>query len=173
METPLEKQFFTRLLLDIERRELPDCGLYFTNGALQWNGKPIETLSCKLAEEGRELHAFAAAKQGAPNGIVLMVVMMLNGEAKWSQEWAVDMKRIANISFELVKRFLELTGHIKTDRQGIELMYPAYGLRVPELVVPEPNTIDPNRVKSYASTPLPDVPEDDDPQSNEGAPHPV
>lgn len=162
METPLEKQFFTRLLLDIERRELPDCGLYFTHGALQWNGKPIESLSCKLPEEGRELHAFAVAKDGVPNGIVLMVVMMLKGEAKWSQEWTIDLKKIANISFELVKRFLEQTGHIKTDRQGVELMYPAYGLRVPELAIPEPNTFDPNRTKSYAQTPLPNVPEDED-----------
>lgn len=162
MDTPLERQFFLRLLLDIERRDLPDCGLYTTLGALQWNGKPIETLSCSLPEDGRELHAFVTAKEGVPGGCVLMVVMMLKGEAKWSQEWTFDPKRLANLSFELVKKFLELCGHIKTDRQGIELMYPAYGLAVPPKEEVTPNTIDPNRVKSYATTPLPDVPEDGD-----------
>lgn len=162
MDTPLEKQFFMRLLLDIERRELPDCGLYTSMGALQWNGKPIETLSCALPEAGRELHVFAVAKEGVPHGVVLMVVMMLQGEAKWSQEWTIDLKKIANISFELVKRILELTEFIKTDREGIELMYPAYGLEVPPKEEVIPNTFDPNRVKSYATSPLPAVPEDDE-----------
>jgi len=161
METPLARQFLIRLMLDIERRELPDCGLRYTHGELQWNGAPIESLSCNLPEEGRVLHAFVVEKEGVPHGIVMMVVMMLGNEAKWSQEWTLDFKKIANISFELVKRFLELTGHIKTDRQGIELMYPAYGLTVPPAPVVEPNTFDPERTKSYHTTPLPEVPEDE------------
>jgi hypothetical protein len=162
-----ERELFIRVLMDLERRNLPDIGTYTTlNSGVRWNNEILETLTCKLPQEGREMH-FAIIKKTseederlpAPLNI-LLVQTKRDGEKSepvWHQIFAADVKKVGNISFEVARMFLTTVGLIKTPRQGVELMYPAYDLPIPL------NTEAPGlHGKPMAAIPLPEVPEDDD-----------
>ncbi|BDD79677.1 hypothetical protein [Burkholderia phage FLC9] len=165
-----ERELFIRVLMDLERRNLPDIGLYTTlNSGVRWNNEILETLSCKLPKEGREMH-FAIVKKAneedekLPAVLNVLLVQTKNdgekAEPVWHQIFPADVRKVGNISFEVARMFLQTVGLITNPRQGIELMYPAYDLQIPL------NTEAPGlHGKPKAAAPLPEVPEEPDASS--------
>lgn len=154
----LESRLFESVLADLAIRNLPDCGLYRTlNSGMRWNDAPLETMSAKHpSEEGRMYHFSVITNVVDGEGkLEVLLCSTKNGQLQFYQKWECDPTKIGNISFEVVKYFLEHQGFIKTDRQGIELMYPAYGLEVPPVPIYEKPE---DRPKATYQTPLPEVP---------------
>lgn len=159
-EYPQERILFERVLHDIEKREpLPDCGLVRTiNSGLMYNGAPIEALSAIHPRfPDRQFH-FAIIKSGTEKEghLTALFCSTLAGEMKWHQPFEVRGPHVANLSMEVMQFFLEKTGRILTDRQGIEVLYPAYGVEVPPVKVYD----DPkDKPAATYRTPLPHVKE--------------
>jgi hypothetical protein len=163
MESDPAKEMFYRVLLDIERRNLPDIGLYVTNNSgVRWNNHTYETLSCKLPQENRELHFTivqqAVEGQASDLNALLVQTENLSGQPArvvWHQFFEAKTDKVGNLSFEVVRMFLNCTKTITSPRQGVELLYPAYGLQVPEV----PKIPDMQAVMA-AHTALPEVKDD-------------
>jgi hypothetical protein len=173
-----ERELFIRVLMDLERRNLPDISLYTTlNSGVRWNNEILETLSCKLPQAGRELH-FAIVKKANEEDAALPAVLNVlivhtkkegeKAETVWHQILPADVRKVGNISFEVATKFLTVVGLIQSHRQGVELLYPAYDLPVPlspeaeglrgnpkaAIPVPEvePDGVEPDAVNSAKST---------------------
>lgn len=156
-------RIFEAVLDDIAGRALPDAGLYRTTGAsMQYNGLPLETLSAADPRSGDWAYHFSIVMKPhkeQPEVAVLHAILAGTNKSAvaFFQDFEIDDQKLGNLSFEVVKFFLEKTGKVTTDREGIELMYPAYGLEVPPLIEYEPNTFDPNKPRSTEQTPLPNI----------------
>lgn len=126
---------FERVLTDIATRELPDCGLYVTHeSGMQWNGHPLDTLSAKHPTvEGQAFHFGIILATGPLFQLRAITCSTNRGELSWYQDFEVQLGKIVSLSYEIARFFLEKTGVVKTDREGVELLYPAYGLPVPDL----------------------------------------
>lgn len=167
MDLSPDRELFHRVLMDIERRNLPDIGMFVTfNSGVRWNNEVLETLSCKLPEEGRDLHFAIVLKKSdederLPAELNVLLVQTkndgTNAEPVWHQLFPADVKKVGNVSFEVVRMFLNCTAVIKSPREGVELMYPAYDLPVP-LSTELPGL----HGNPKAAIPVPDVTEESD-----------
>jgi hypothetical protein len=129
---PPERLFFARVLMDIESRDLPDLNLrWTTNSGIRWNNEPVETLTAPMPMAQSELNFGIIRLDPTKDELNALIVYTESGVIKWHQKFEVDSNKVANTSFEIMKKFLTVAGKIPSERQGIELMYPAYGLEVP------------------------------------------
>ena len=129
---PPERLFFAQVLMDIESRNLPELDLrWTTNSGIRWNNEPVETLSAPMPNPGSELNFGVVRKDPEKPTISVILVYTEHGEIKWHQDFEAALTKVGNTSFEVMKKFLTVAGKIHSERQAIELMYPAYGLEVP------------------------------------------
>lgn len=153
-----EREYFERVCNDIERRApLPDIDLFRTfNSGMRWNNLALETISVIHPTQPTRHFHFAITRKQVP-GCVFHAILCstLDGAVKWFSEFETHPTKVSNLSFEVVKFFLEQTGRVKVDRELVELLYPAYGLTIPPLPVLAPGQRP--AIRNDQQTVLPDI----------------
>lgn len=152
-----DARVFECVLDDLVTRELPDIGLTRTNNSgMRWNDAPLETLSATDPRSSDWRYHFGVVLKEKDNQPTVNAILCgtNKGNLSFYQDFEIDLKLVSNLVYEVVKFFLEKCGKINTDREGIELLYPAFGLEVPPLPIYE----DPqDKPKATYQSPLPDV----------------